>query len=346
VPTRLSLEKPFALSMDKDKFLPVRQLLSAKDITKELGPCVSIHHVDITCDGCECEPIIGKRFRCTVCEDIDLCEKCTRALLQARIKIAQEVGNLPCPPKASQRRSKWISRIKSEDTRTKWSALQETVPCLHPSHALELIISGPERAVVYTFTQDTPNEESFAGFIEKIKPSYTLCEDAAWIHTSMSIHYTTADEEARILAALDVWENLVTSKRSISSSNIDEIAIKYDLKHGKWMLFPSCKEVDRIWAALSRSLVKNELGSCTEIKVSTYSRTDNKHVILAYTNDYKDQTDVYEVACAIKESVKAAGMDALEDSRMLYKADIYTHLNIYSKNPYNLKPTIYMEKLL
>jgi len=45
--------------------------VSISDIRKvlELDPLkvfpaghVMIHHIDITCDGCECEPIIGKRL--------------------------------------------------------------------------------------------------------------------------------------------------------------------------------------------------------------------------------------------------------------------------------------------
>lgn len=345
-----------------DTFLPVRQILSAKDITLELGQNVSIHHVDITCDGCECEPIIGKRFRCTVCEDIDLCEVCTRGLLGARVTVAKEVGALPVPKGPSQRRTQWIRRIQSDDTRTKWSALQETVPCLHPSHVLEMILSGPERAVVYTFPStpgDTRStvatsssnvsscEISLEQFLRKIQPSRTSCEDAAWIHASIGmLHYTTAEEERRILTALDDWERIIRETPTIVSSNVDAVAQKYNLKHGKWMIFSSCDEVDNVWKALCRSLLIRGLGSCSEIKVSTHSPTDTKHVILAYTDDYKNETDVYGVAQGIKSALRSSGVDALADKRLLYKPDIYTHLNIYSKNPYHLKPTIYTDKFM
>jgi hypothetical protein len=33
-------------------------------------------HFGYICDGCEKHPIIGNRFKCTVCEDFDYCEEC------------------------------------------------------------------------------------------------------------------------------------------------------------------------------------------------------------------------------------------------------------------------------
>jgi len=34
-----------------------------------------VHH-GITCDGCEINPIVGIRYKCSVLPDYDLCEKC------------------------------------------------------------------------------------------------------------------------------------------------------------------------------------------------------------------------------------------------------------------------------
>lgn len=37
---------------------------------------VKTQHVGVTCDGCQQKPIIGKRFKCLVCPNYDLCEQC------------------------------------------------------------------------------------------------------------------------------------------------------------------------------------------------------------------------------------------------------------------------------
>lgn len=38
--------------------------------------------------------VFTHRFKCTVCEDIDLCERCMRALVAARLKMAAGAGPL------------------------------------------------------------------------------------------------------------------------------------------------------------------------------------------------------------------------------------------------------------
>jgi hypothetical protein len=37
---------------------------------------VKPQHHRVCCDGCEINPIEGVRYKCSVCEDFDLCEKC------------------------------------------------------------------------------------------------------------------------------------------------------------------------------------------------------------------------------------------------------------------------------
>lgn len=341
-----------------DPFATAREFLS-KDVSKETEGSIQLHHVDITCDGCEAEPIIGKRFQCTVCDDIDLCEQCMRALVAAKIKVSQEIGQLDEPAKGGnthERPSKWISRVRSDNSVVKWQALQDVVPCLHPTHTFRQITSGPERAVVFTRhgvdseCLSSSGHSEFRKFLQRLPPSKTSCGDAAWIHCSIEpkLHYTTLADEKRILQAVEYFEDsLVPSvkQRSIKASDIDCVAKKFGLMHGKWMIFPTSEEVDNVWEILATNLVDKGLHTCTEIKISTKSSADDKHVLLAYTENYSDKNDACSVALAIKQALQDAGMSNMQDKRMLYKADVYTHLGIYRNNEYNLKPTIYTMEL-
>ncbi|XP_077975128.1 E3 ubiquitin-protein ligase HERC2-like isoform X2 [Styela clava] len=40
-------------------------------------------HQQVTCDNCQANPIVGARYKCSVCYDYDLCEKCFRAFQHA-----------------------------------------------------------------------------------------------------------------------------------------------------------------------------------------------------------------------------------------------------------------------
>jgi hypothetical protein len=46
-----------------------------------------ILHEYLKCNVCKAEPIVGPRFKCTTCEDVDICQKCFDArLLKMNLK--------------------------------------------------------------------------------------------------------------------------------------------------------------------------------------------------------------------------------------------------------------------
>ncbi len=332
------------------------ELLAARDIRKHLPRC-EFHHVDVTCDGCEVEPIVGSRFKCSVCPDIDLCEACCRAIMAARISIQNELGSdLPAPSSSgrSKRGSNWIRRVKGDDPKRKWLALMETVPCLHRSHAFEQVRSGPERALVFRGVPAVEVDETdgvddsctlASAFLEALPPSKVLCRDLAWLHCVTwpdgSNNYTDAAAERRIGEALDAWERAV-ERGKITSADVHRIAKTYNLLGGKWMLFPGSGEVDAAWTAVVQAMVAGgglAGGACDEVKVSTASPSDGKHVMLAYVKDYGDVERVDGVIDALQRALRDAGV-SLADSRALFKPDVFSFLNIYSRNGFGLKPTM------
>ena len=328
------------------------------DLNSEFGGAVSVHHLDITCDGCEREPIIGRRFKCQVCEDRDLCEECMRGLVAARIRMTKEVSKpqveeLRAVPSEFHRPRKWISSLRSDDGNVRWKALLQAVPCLHPSHAFARMDYGPERAVVFNTVMSTQSTsqnilENSQKFLEVFRPSASNCAHLAWIVLDMSGSAATSntrgaesDEEKRVDNALSDWDELC-SVRKPNQEDVYALAERYKIRRGKWLAFPkSPQEADAVWTRIVNAAIRGDLCNISQVKVSTTNPREPGYVLCAYTEDFLDERQVEAASHSLKRTIFK-----MSDNRLLYKADIFTHLGIYSKNEWGIKPTIYSSKLL
>ena len=59
----------------------------------------------------------------------------------------------------------------------------------------------------------------------------------------------------------------------------------------------------------------------------------DSHLICVYTDNYTDTDEVMRV----EKQLRSLGIGGV----LNYKPDIYTHFNIYAKNPYKIKATVY-----
>lgn len=355
--------------MEKAQIKPLESLFEQTEAAlrgdlKEFGGAVSVHHLDITCDGCEKEPIIGRRFKCQVCEDRDLCEDCMRGLVTARIRMANEVSRpldeLCGVPSESKRPRKWISSLRSSDGNVKWKILLQAVPCLHPSHAFARIDYGPERAVVFDMfdlstmsTQHAPSQDiiqsAARNFLEVFRPSSSSCADLAWIvldmrgsivGTSKKKETYSDEEESRVDDALNDWDELCSARKP-EQEDVNALAKRYNIRRGKWLAFPKTpQEADEVWSRIVHAAMNGQLLNISQVKVSTTNPREPGYVVCAYTEDFLDETNVDQALQSLKHI-----FPSLLDNRLLYKADIFTHLGIYSKNEWGIKPTIYSSKL-
>ena len=146
--------------------------------------------------------------------------------------------------------------------------------------------------------------------------------------------------------------NFISTKRSsnktIVESFIKDLAIKHGRTSGKWLMSVAWSDADDIWQKLVRGLVEGKFPADLGVLcVRIYGRDSpekNPHcqhkgqrtmntMISVVTEDWTDTASTMEIA----EICRSLGLEA----QLKYKPQIYSDLNIFRNNVYDLTPTIY-----
>lgn len=92
-------------------------------------------------------------------------------------------------------------------------------------------------------------------------------------------------------------------------------------KIGKWMIFPSKTQVDKLWEKVKEGV---RVGDLWDAKVSTVKPSPGAHVIIIYTKNYEDVQDVRVLDYLEKAKMK-------DVNRVIYyKTDNQTYAGVYS----------------
>lgn len=72
------LEKmmPDLVSKIREEIINESQIKPEPEIKEKTEKKVEVAHSHVICDGCNASPIMGNRYKCAVCADYDLCQKC------------------------------------------------------------------------------------------------------------------------------------------------------------------------------------------------------------------------------------------------------------------------------
>lgn len=80
---------------------------------------IGVLHCNVVCDGCESAPIIGRRFKCLVCPNFDLCETCEKkGHAHPMIRLVETTNNIFANNlqekfvKLSEKFESWNSRVE------------------------------------------------------------------------------------------------------------------------------------------------------------------------------------------------------------------------------------------
>ncbi len=134
----------------------------------------------------------------------------------------------------------------------------------------------------------------------------------------------------------------------MTQDSIATLAKKFNFKTGKWMIPVPWTEADEVWGKLARGILDGKFGEDLGVLfIKVHGRSDpetNPHSLVqgevkpnammsVETGDWTSEENTMEVA----KVIQSLGIQ----HNLLYKPDIYSKLEIFRKNVYNVKPTIY-----
>ncbi|KAK3753413.1 hypothetical protein QZH41_011969 [Actinostola sp. cb2023] len=151
------------------------------------------------------------------------------------------------------------------------------------------------------------------------------------------------DEEEKkrrdsLMSAMETeWEGLEREcmyrrSKKFTAETLKNLAVKYKYTSGKWMIFASSEQIDDLWFTVAKAVVANKLGQAAKVSPKALAPKLD-HVICIYSEDFTDKSDVQRV----EKGLRDAGIQVA----LKYKPDVYTTLDIYSKNTLGIPVVIY-----
>jgi len=125
------------------------------------------------------------------------------------------------------------------------------------------------------------------------------------------------------------WNHIRTNRQP-TEANLDELARRFNMLTGKWMVFAKHHQIDALWSRIANATHAGTLG--ISAKVSPRNDAES-HVICIHTRDYSDESDVDKVRFGLRR----LGVQW----KIGYKPDIYTHCGVYKGNSWGIAPTRY-----
>jgi hypothetical protein len=116
---------------------------------------------------------------------------------------------------------------------------------------------------------------------------------------------------------------------------IMKIAKENDLVVGKWLVYASFETADEIWEKIAKATAMGKLGCSSKVMPTKSLSPGQRTVMCIYVNDSTDKREVQRVLKYLYDDM------GITVGLSNFKPDIFTHLNIYTKNEWRLKPTLY-----
>jgi hypothetical protein len=142
---------------------------------------------------------------------------------------------------------------------------------------------------------------------------------------------------------VEIEKKVDAEEVQLTPQMIDELAVKYGVLSGKWLVYASPEEVDQLWrkivrvVAFDRGYGSVKVSPRKVLEPSSESSLPDPtegHVICVYVDDYLDKGEVDGLRKALR--FRAGVL-----KRIGFKPDVYTWLGIYKGNKFGIRPSKY-----
>ena len=214
--------------------------------------------------------------------------------------------------------------------------LSETVPeflARLPPSSSQSTDTGPWIYIANPTYRDIPTSEDLRGFKQQGAALLKEFGDAK-----------AGIEASGTGKAKNVVGRKLTPLRKRLEDDILSLARKSGIRSGKWMLFPSANDVDRVWKLIAQDTADGELGHAAKVATDDGTGNRDSRLICVYNEDYGDKAEVKRVLQRLDDIGLVKGKGIGEQRGIYYKADAYTHLEINGGNEWGLRASLYGSK--
>lgn len=145
-----------------------------------------------------------------------------------------------------------------------------------------------------------------------------------------------SDDDMELELLMEAWQDLQSSGKPISKEAIFELARKFNVTAGKWMIFVDVgAKGDLIWSIVAKGVLTGKtLAQLAKINtIDPNTSHPNRHVVCIFNKNFLNMDEVMES----ERTIRSLGIKC----KLLYKPDVFTYLNVYAGNKWKLSPVIY-----
>ncbi|GFH54350.1 hypothetical protein CTEN210_10826 [Chaetoceros tenuissimus] len=202
------------------------------------------------------------------------------------------------------------------------------------------LLSSDGRRITREDQQSLSNEEIIGMKCKLIDTHPDSYESGGWIWIHSPNYHDNSfadarpDRQHKIKAFRDEFQKHTSQNDQVTNEWIMKLAVKYDVKYGKWLIHVKPQFAGWKWWAIRNAVLDGKLGPTAKISTRASENYNNLHVICIYCPDFTDKKELLRIRQTLHDLEITKDFESLS-----YKADAMTYLQIYSSNRFGLQTT-------